>query len=250
MPHPRRPGCPDRSPSPCSNSAADMPRPRPAPNAQDGSRRNRDETSVPPPAPHTAAPPSARFGPTRSERRAPEPRCHPLSVSAPPAPAAGNTSPRTSDSTACRDCLSGHPQTQQSTPYRHPRRARLALTCQYASHTTHLEISNGFATSDLGVLTGSSRLMTVDRRPHPDGPSPSLRPHYQASPLLRDSPPLCPASVLCPWQFLLLGVLPPATARPPTASSAAPVSGRQVPTFRTRAQAKLAPPPCRTPPGQ
>src|SRR6266508_3323967 len=52
-------------------------------------------------------------------------------------------------------------------------------------------MSNGF-----GALTGSSR-PAVGRRPHPDNPAPSLRPHYQASPLLRAGPSLCPASVRC-----------------------------------------------------
>ena len=37
-----------------------------------------------------------------------------------------------------------------------------------------------------------------------DGSTPSLRPHYQASSLLRADPPPCPASVLCPlWVFHL-----------------------------------------------
>ena len=62
-------------------------------------------------------------------------------------------------------------------------------------------------------------------------------------------PPLCHASVLSPSQLQPLGDLPSATSRGldrhwPTASTR-----RQVPTFHTGAPTKLAPPPCRTPPG-
>jgi len=99
-------------------------------------------------------------------------------------------------------------------------------------------MSNGF-----GALTGSSR-PAVGRWPPPDNPAPSLRPHYQASPLLRAGPSLCPASVRCPLQFLLLGVLPLATA------TTLALSGRQVHTFRTSAWTRLAPPLCRRAPGQ
>src|ERR1700687_269136 len=56
----------------------------------------------------------------------------------------------------------------------------------------YLEISN-----DFGPLT---RLLPafrpVDRQADQDDPSPSLHPHYQASSLLRDGPPPCPATVL------------------------------------------------------
>src|SRR5215218_9962022 len=88
--------------------------------------------------------------------------------------------------------------------------------------------------------------MLVDRQASPGNPPPSLHPHYRASPLLRGGPSSCPASVRCPLQFPLLGGLPLADhANPrPTASE------RGVPTFRTGASAVLAPPLCRTPPGQ
>src|SRR5512144_1423206 len=102
----------------------------------------------------------------------------------------------------------------------------LALTLRYASQTARLEIANGF-----DDLTGSSQQALVGRRARPGNPSPSLHPHYRVSPLLRDGPPLCPASVLRPSRFLPLGDLPSAgrsNTRP------AP-SGRQVPTFRTGA---------------
>ena len=92
--------------------------------------------------------------------------------------------------------------------------------------------------------------MTVDRSASQDDPSPSLHPHYQASQLLRDGPPLHPASLLSPSRFQPLGVLAPDDQ--PQAITA-PLAGRpigaQVHTFRTRAQAKLAPPLCRTPSG-
>src|SRR5262249_23269507 len=57
------------------------------------------------------------------------------------------------------------------------------------------------------------------------------------SALLRTTPPLCPASVLSrSWGL-------PTCGSPFT-------SERQVPTFRTRAQSTVTPPPCRTPCGQ
>ena len=94
--------------------------------------------------------------------------------------------------------------------------------------------------------------MTVGPLESPDDPPPSLHPHYQASQLPRGGPPLCPAPVLSPSQNLLLGVLP-CTARPQAHAGAtgrpAP-SGRQVPTFRAGPRPELAPPSCRTPPGQ
>jgi hypothetical protein len=72
-----------------------------------------------------------------------------------------------------------------------------------------------------------------------------------ASQLLRDGPPLHPASLLSPSRFQPLGVLAPDNQPQATI---APLAGRpigvQVHTFRTRAQAKLAPPLCRTPSGQ
>ena len=71
------------------------------------------------------------------------------------------------------------------------------------------------------------------------------------SSLLRKGPPLCPASVRNPLRISRLGLsLPPATAGPCWRHWPPAGAGRQVPTFRTRAQAKLTPPPCRTPPGQ
>ena len=69
-------------------------------------------------------------------------------------------------------------------------------------------MSNGLASFGFDMTTGSSRSFTVDHQSCPDGPSPLLHPHYRASSLLRDGPPLCSASVLCPLPFLRLGVLP------------------------------------------
>ena len=72
-----------------------------------------------------------------------------------------------------------------------------------------------------------------------------------ASQLLRDGPPLHPASLLSPSRIQPLGVLAPDNQ--PQATTA-PLAGRpigaQVHTFRTRARTTLAPPPRRTPPGQ
>src|SRR2546426_2088916 len=94
----------------------------------------------------------------------------------------------------------------------------------------------------------------------PDAPPPSLRPHYRASSLLRGGPPLCPASVLYLSLFRQFEDLPSMigrVARGRSSRIAARVprgqpssSERQVPKFHTSAQATLAPPVCRTPPGQ
>ncbi len=68
----------------------------------------------------------------------------------------------------------------------------LALTEPCVSLSTHTALvtqPKGFVLS-----TGSSHPWMVDRRLRPDDPSPWLHPHYQASQLLRDGPPLCPAT--------------------------------------------------------
>src|SRR6516164_11664435 len=105
-------------------------------------------------------------------------------------------------------------------------------------------MANGLSAFGFGSATGSSRVTTVDHRPSPDDPAPSLGPHCRASPLLRAGPPLCPASVLSPLPSSRLGVLPLAAGGPHRSSERPSRSGRQVPTFRTRAWTKLAPPPC------
>jgi hypothetical protein len=102
-----------------------------------------------------------------------------------------------------------------------------------------------------GSLTGSSREIAVGHRASQDDPPPSLLPHYRASLLLRGGPPLCPASVLRPSRFPPLGDLPSTHGRRPILRHwPSAGAGRQVPTFHTEAQTKLAPPPRRTPPGQ
>jgi hypothetical protein len=62
------------------------------------------------------------------------------------------------------------------------------------------------------------------------------------SPLLQGGPPRCPASVLSPSQFQLLGVLLYASR----VNTRPDPSGRAVPAFRTSAKADLAPPLRRT----
>lgn len=87
--------------------------------------------------------------------------------------------------------------------------------------------------------------MTVDRPAGLDNPPPSLPPHYQGSPLLRGGPPpFSNDSVLSPRGIHRLKFSLP-RPRPEAAALE-----RQVHTFRTRAQTRLAPPPCRAPSGQ
>src|SRR5260370_6080446 len=104
-------------------------------------------------------------------------------------------------------------------------------------------MSNGLSCC-FGSFTRLLPALPVDHRTSQGNPSPSLGPHYRASSLLRDGPPACPASVLWPSQFPLLGLLPLASqpnTRPAT-------SRRGVPAFRTAACTGLAPPSCRTAP--
>src|SRR6266508_62629 len=70
-----------------------------------------------------------------------------------------------------------------------------------------LEISN-----DFGPLTWLLPAAPVDHQADPDDPSPSLHPHYRASPLLRDGPPPCPHRYSAPCGVCRLGIslLPPA----------------------------------------
>ena len=72
---------------------------------------------------------------------------------------------------------------------------------------------------------------------------------YRASSLLRGGPPLRRASLLRPSRCLPLGRLALAPSGPKAHFADRGIAA-QVPTFHTRAQAELAPPPCRTPPGQ
>src|SRR5439155_19670107 len=71
-------------------------------------------------------------------------------------------------------------------------------------------------------LTRLLPLGAVDRQASPDDPSPSLHPHYRASPLLRDGPPLCPASLLGPSRFQPLGVLASTNDRRPHSATGRP----------------------------
>ena len=68
--------------------------------------------------------------------------------------------------------------------------------------------------NDFGPLIWLLPAQPVDRQADPDDPSPSLRPHYRASALLRDSPPPCPATVLRPSRCWPLGDLPLAAGLP------------------------------------
>ena len=107
---------------------------------------------------------------------------------------------------------------------------------------------------------GSSHAWWLAHKTVPDTPPALLHPHYWASQLLPGGPPLCAASVLYLSLFPQLEDLPSMIGRA-SRSRSSPMGGRasratpsssarQLPTFRTGAQAKLAPPVCRTPPGQ
>jgi hypothetical protein len=99
--------------------------------------------------------------------------------------------------------------------------------------------------------------MAVDQPTNPDDPSPSLHPHYRASSLLRDGPPLCPASLRLPSRFPPLGVLawrPAAgqcrtTGQPPIGTTGSHVPHRSQNRTRATSMPDTAWPVGRHPPG-
>ena len=184
-----------------------MPRPHPMPTSPADSRRSPGGTPAPRSVPDTSWSPSARPGPPRSVPRAREPLCLLLWGSPPLSPAAGNSCP-----TTCRFQI---------------RYRFLSRSCSNSSIDCVVDTRRALVGLDplkcfpdhpLGDLKRLLLLLRsahptppghpVDRRTNPGNPAPSLHPHYRASSLLRDGPPPCPASVLCPSQFPLLGVLP------------------------------------------
>jgi hypothetical protein len=112
------------------------------------------------------------------------------------------------------------------------------------------------------LLRNLERLVQRSRHAHPLPPEDTPRlivrtdrqmsrplhstPVTWASLLLGAGPPADAATVLNASQFLLLGVLPLATHP----SGAAAVSASAFPRSIQKPQTGLAPPPCRTPPGQ
>ena len=144
--------------------------------------------------------------------------------SPPPAPAAGSSSPTTADSTACR----GSRQVRLKLLDRLAVDARRALV----GLDPQLRLPDGASrsqTTSVGSLTGSSRATPVDHRAarttRPLRSSPITGP----SSLLRDGPPLCPASVLSPSRFPPLGALPLDRPQATTAPLAAAYRGDRFP---------------------
>src|SRR5262249_29634042 len=121
----------------------------------------------------------------------------------------GYTSPTTSGSTACRGCLSGPPRTLPWTA----RRPRPPPCWPSPGGTPRRPRAWKYRTAWTSVRSpGSSRPPPVDHQANQGDPSPSLHPHYQASSLLRDGLPPCPATVLCPSRRDPLEELPLAPA--------------------------------------
>ena len=75
-----------------------------------------------------------------------------------------------------------------------PARTASPLTGLLSSSTCRLDPWRSRTVSSLAHSSGSARAHRLTISPNLDDPSPSLRPHYQASPLLRDGPPLCLAT--------------------------------------------------------
>ncbi len=146
----------------------------------------------------------------------------------PGAPAAGNNCRSTFDSTADRGCFPNPLRTAQSTVRRLPLPLGLPSPVCTLPKLHVCEIQNGLALSMRVLLLRVARPITPDDDALRSG---SITELY---PLLRATPPLCPASVLRRLRGL------PACASPFA-------SARQVPAFRTHASIKITPPSCRTP---
>src|SRR5262245_7349046 len=108
---------PDLAPNRSPSSSAGLVRPHPMRTGRDDTRTSWDETVVRSVVLTSLSRPSGRFDPLPSESPAFFP-LHWPSVSLPCAPAAESNCPTTSDSRACRDCLSDFSQTPQSTVHR------------------------------------------------------------------------------------------------------------------------------------
>ena len=247
---PRTPGDQDRSPSRISNTAAGSARPHPGPTARAGTHTSRSGKSAPPRAPGTDARRSEQPYRPRWARLASSTRVRLSSVSRPPSLAAACSSPRTSGSRACRGSPAGSPRTPGSTP-RRPLRppcwpspsATLPRPAAWKSQTACRQ-----ASARSPAHPASPRLTAQASQ---DDPPPSLQPHYRAFIATTGRSAPVPHIGTQPLTDQPLGVLPSTSDRRPQPLHWPPTgAGRQVPTFHTEARTKLAPPPCRTPPGQ
>ena len=243
--HPRTSRCPNRPPSRPPSTAAGtatasrrrLPRPVPVGVRVEHRLRRGLQPQRPPPSARSCRPQSAR--PESSSR-------HATSVSPPPAPEAGSTSPTTSGSRSCTGCPSDPSRTPPWTP-RPPRRALVGLDPLVCLPHFQLRDIERLAWRLQLAHSTPPRTPPVDRTNKPRTTRP-LRsaPITGASPLLRAGPPANPATVLSPSRFPPLGTLPLAPHR----LQARAVSGHAFPVPRREPQTGLASPPCRTPPGQ
>ena len=148
--------------------------------------------------------------PVRDRRHAEHPRpAAASSVSQPPSPAAGCSSPRTSGSRPCRGSPEGSPRTPGSTPRQHPQplvgldpSAMPPRPAAWKSQTACRQASaRSPAPPATSRLTTDQARMTRPRR--------STR--ITGLQLPRGGPPLCPASLLSPSRIQPLGVSLPRT---------------------------------------
>ena len=230
MPHPRTPECQDRQPSRSSNNVPGSGPPRPTRSVPGGSHRSPDGKPVPPHAPATMAAivwaiRSVHSG--NSEDPDPFAPClryrHGLH-------GRRKVTPRRETIPQLEQVVLQDPaRTARSSP-RQPGRALVGLDPQIRlpdhpfRNLKRFDLRLRFA----HLAPPETRLTTKrTRTTRPLRSSPITGP----SSLLQGGPPPCPASVLSPSQFQLLGVLPyagRANTRPDT-------SRRGVPTFHTGA---------------
>jgi hypothetical protein len=169
------------------------------------------------------------------------------SVSAPHAPAVGSTSPRTSGSTAGRGCHASSPQRPRSIPRRHqPSRGWPSPSHR---HSKPLTWKSRTTCPSVSARSPAPPTTVVDHQRIQGDPSPSLQPHYRTfTATTRRSAPV-PRVATQLLGGLPLGVLALAQQHLHQDTNQIGIRAR-VPTFRAGAQTKLAPPPCRAPPGQ
>ena len=158
-----------------------------------------------------------------------------LSVSPPPAPAPGNSSPRTSDSTACRGCPSPLLRTRSMLTASTPGAPLLARTFSHASQhealgdLKRLHLRLGSRPRLLPRRVGLGLTLVC--------PAPSLRPHYRTFTATTSRSAPVPRIGTLPLTVPPLGVLPLAAGRlnsPSTPAVAIGTTGSPVPCQRLR----------------
>jgi hypothetical protein len=195
---PRTSGCPYRAPSRCASTAHGRPRAPGGRSALAGTHRSARGTPAPRRAPDMSARPPERSGQRRSAPRASS-SCRRASGSRPRGPAAGNSSPTRVGSRACTGSRKGPVRTPRSTARQRRQHPPIGLPNGPLGDLKRLRLR-------LAHPTPPARRRLIAKPARTTRPLRSS-PITEPSTLIRDGPPLCPAQLLSPSQFPLLGVL-------------------------------------------